>query len=207
MKALWHMLAMACVIVALTAAGMGVFLALSGRLTPENREAIVKILRGQPLNPPPAEVPPEPVYKTLNEEESLEMSERAVARTALLTSRQMAELEYKEKQLENLRAQVLAQSQQLEGLRKALAAEREQFAADLREGRAGDEASFQRELKLYEQMAPKQVRDIFMALPEKLAARFMAAMKPAMLADVAASFKTEEEKQKLQQLLGLMRDI
>jgi hypothetical protein len=202
---LYHILAMVCIAIALSIFGFLGWLAAMDRFSPTNREALVGWLRGEALAKPtePA-LEAEPVAVQLvvpSAVDDLALSERAIERINLLTQRGLRELEYKEDQLRHLRRQIEQQ-------RDELAALRLQFAKEIqdRQRQAGD-AGFQRQMKLYETMEPKQVKEILVGMPEDLAARYLAGMKRQVAADVLAGFRTPVEQVKLQRLLKLMQDV
>lgn len=205
MAKLFNILAMFCIIIALTAFGLGGWMAATGRFSPDNREALIGWLRGEPLVEPDVEVADveeaDQVLAAPSAVEDLALSERAIKRTNLLTQRGLQELQYKEDQLRNLQRQVKQERDELAALRLQLA---EEIAERQREA---NDAGFQRQLKLYETMEPKQVKDIFLAMPEDQAARYLAGMKRQVAADVIGRFRTPTEKAKLQRLLTLMQDV
>ncbi|NLF31943.1 MAG: hypothetical protein GX591_13775, partial [Planctomycetes bacterium] len=131
----------------------------------------------------------------------LVMSEEAVERTRLLSQRALAEVGYRERQLEHLRAEIEREREELAAMRIAFAEEIEA------QRRQTSDAGFQRQLKVYETMEPKQAKDILSGLPEELAARYLSRMKTQVAADVMQRFRSPEEQAKLQRLLALMREM
>jgi Mg/Co/Ni transporter MgtE len=65
--------------------------------------------------------------------------------------------------------------------------------------------AFARQLKLFESLASKQVKDILMDMNEDLAANYLSAMKREMAADVMSRFKNPQERQFLDHVLERMR--
>ncbi|MFW6154688.1 MAG: hypothetical protein ACOC95_05680 [Planctomycetota bacterium] len=201
---LYHGLAMLCIVVTLSLLGLAAWMAATGKFSADNRERLGRFLRDEtPLQEVqvtasrPATTRPAAAPSAGTE---LTMSEEAVERTRLLSRRALAEVDYKRRQLEHLRAEIEREREELAKLRVAFAEE-----IEARRRRTSDEG-FQRQLKVYETMQPKQAKDILVGLPEDLAARYLAEMKPQVAADVMGRFRTPEEQAKLQRLLALMRE-
>jgi len=202
---LYQGLAMLCIVVTLSVAGLVAWMAATGKLSGGNRQLLVGLLRGEdPLQEvlviatQPATSRPTAAPAAATE---LAMSEAAVERTRLLSQRALAEVEYRQRQLEHLRAEIERERAELAALRIAFADEIEA------QRRRTSDAGFQRQLKVYETMEPKQVKDILGGLPEELAARYLTRMKTQAAADVMGRFRTPEEQTKLQRLLALMREM
>lgn len=199
-----YILKMLCAAVTLSVLLLLVWLAAAGRLTPENKAVLGRMLRGRELFVPeepeaPTTQPAEEPEPEMPAEEELRLTDRAVELANRRIDRRMAELRYQEKQLQAVRRQI-------EQERLALRRSRENWAEEirLRQERDSDPA-FQQQVKLFSTMSGKQVKDLFMDMDEQLAARYLAAMKPQVAADVASRFKTETEQDKLRKLLELMR--
>jgi len=201
---LYHGLSMLCIVVTLTVAGLVAWLAATGKLSADNRRLVADLLRGDdPLHEVSlAATQPATAHAAApSAATELAMSEAAVERTRLLSRRAVAEVEYKQRQLEHLRAEI-------EREREALAQQRIAFAEEIEaERRRTSDEGFQRQLKVYETMEPRQAKDILAALPEDLAAQYLAEMKTQAKADVMGRFRTPAEQAKLQRLLALMREM
>ncbi len=206
MRSVYHIMAMVCIIVTLTVVGLAIWLSAAGRLSVANRDVIGRMIRGRELfDPSASETTTQPATTRqalpAAARTDLEMSEKAIERTELLTSRSRAELDHQRRQLETL-------GKQIEAERAALANERIAFAEEIEAARRSkDDAGFKRELELYEMMAPKQAKDVLSDLPEDLAAKYMAAMGAQAVADIVGKFRSPAEKIKLQRLLDLMREV
>jgi len=205
MARIYHILAMSCIVVALSVLGLLGWLAATGRFSADNREALVGWLRGEPLVEPveePVEVEVVQVRQTASSAvEELALSERNAERTNLLVQRALQEVKYKDDLLRHREREIRQQREELAALRLQLA---EEIAE--RQQKAGD-AGFQRQLKLLETVNEKQAKDILVNMPEELAARYLAAMKKQAAADVIGRFRTPAEQAKLQRLLALMQDV
>lgn len=119
---------------------------------------------------------------------------------------QMAQLDRRERELEDLKSQTeLAQSQltrdraALEADRQALDSEKQQQSA-----LAGDKG-FQDSLSLYNSMGSKQVKNVFMGLDDPTVMNYLRAMQPRTAAKIIKEFKTPDETERIQRILERMR--
>jgi len=70
-----------------------------------------------------------------------------------------------------------------------------------------DTAGFQKSMALFDELKPKQVKDLLMVMPADQVARYVAAMEPDRAAKIIAEFKTAEEKTLLNQVLDKVRGV
>ncbi|NQU75229.1 MAG: hypothetical protein HQ546_02805 [Planctomycetes bacterium] len=202
MNKLYQFLAMVCLVVTLSIAGLCLYLAAKGRLTSENQAVLVKLLRGErlvdtPTQPTEQPTAPKAILAAVADQPAENAQEPDLWERLL--ERRQAELRYRNDQLE-----ILAKLVQRE--RDDLRRQRKQWAEEIElTKKVAADSGFQKQVKLYEALAPKQVKDILMNQPEAEAAGYLAAMSKQVAADVISKFRTAEEQQRLQNLLRLVR--
>jgi len=202
MKKLYNVLALVCVVLILAMAGLAAYLVASGRLDAESRKILGRWLRGGSL------VEAAPVAKEdLADSTGRQAAGKQLAAdrsreelTELLVDRRLAEVGYQQEQLAVLR-KIL--DQQRHDLQASKDAWRRQVQAA--RDQTQDEA-FVHQLKLFESLRAKQVRDILMDMDDEQATRFLAAMKRQTAADVMGQFKTEPQRQRLGSWLQNLRE-
>ena len=118
----------------------------------------------------------------------------------------MAELERRHREVtalhdlvKNAEAKLKAEREAFERQRAALE-EREQEAA-----RLASDKGFQDALKLYGTMKPKQIKDVFVGLPDDVVVRYLRAMEPRVASKVLKEFTTPAEVQRVQMLMERVR--
>ena len=201
---LFHGLAMLGIVVMLSLLGLVGWMQATGRLSEANRVALLKILRGVSL----AEEAPATAEADLAAEgepaavavaTQLAVSQQAADLADRLIEQRKEELAHETRLLASLQRRIIAERDELRKERQAWA---EEILAH-RE-RIGSE-SFKKQLKLYEKLQAKQVKDIFMTLGDQLAAEYLVAMSDRAAAKVIGQFRTPEEKTRLKKLLEQMR--
>lgn len=205
MKAFYHILTLACLVIVLSLLGFVGWMAAAGRFNADSGKAVSMILRGEKVFPEPE--PEQPATRpatrpaTVSSQADLAMSEQAVMRIDLLTRRSREELRYKQQQLENLLGRIKAE-------RELLARERMEWAEQIRavEERKQDDG-FQRELAMYQKMDARKAKEVLFGLPEETAARFLAEMKAQTRAEIVSAVRGDMEQAKLQRILTLMREV
>ena len=202
MSRLYNVLALTCIVVVLAAAGLVIYLAAAGRLNARDRCMLGRWLRGGSLIEAPSAA-----QRDLDE----------TARRPAAATRQLAADASRDELLDRLVDRRLAeigyQQEQLEVLRKLVDMERDTLLVRRADWRKEVEAArsdtrgaaFQRQLKLFESLRPKQVRELLMDMEDEQAGRCLAAMKRQTAADVMGQFKTEPQKQWLGRLLQQLR--
>jgi hypothetical protein len=119
---------------------------------------------------------------------------------------QVATLDRRRRELNDLQQQVELAKQQMSRDRAALdarekgLAQREQQATKL-EGDKG----FQDSLSLYKSMPPKQVKTIFMGLDDATMTNYLQAMDPRAATKIIKEFKSTDETTRIQKILERMR--
>jgi hypothetical protein len=119
---------------------------------------------------------------------------------------QMAELDRRERELADLKRQTdLAQSQ-ITRDRAALQAQQQALdAAKQQQAALASDKGFQDSLMLYNTMAPKQVKSIFMGLDDQTVMNYLRAMQPRTAGKIIKEFKTQDETDRIQRILERMR--
>jgi flagellar motility protein MotE (MotC chaperone) len=117
-----------------------------------------------------------------------------------------AELDLRQRQLTDQQRQIDFGRQKLTDDRTALDAEKQSLAAT--EQQAQQQASdqgFQDSLQLYSTMTPKQVKTIFMTLPDDIVMRYLEAMSTPKAGKIIKEFKSPDETDRIQKVLERMR--
>ena len=119
---------------------------------------------------------------------------------------QVAQLDRRQRELNDLQRQVdLAKAQltkdrtTLDGDQKSLAAQQQQA------NRLAGDKGFQDSLLRYQAMPSKQVKQIFMTLDEETVTNYLQMMEPRNAARIIKEFKTAEEVARIQKVLERMR--
>lgn len=120
---------------------------------------------------------------------------------------QMAELDRRERELQDLQRQIELAKDELSTGRASLAQEKKALAErETRSSRQEQDAGFQTSLALYLSMPAKQVKDVFMDKSDEDVAAFLAAMPPRAASKIVKEFsKTEAEKRKVASVLAVLR--
>jgi multidrug efflux pump subunit AcrA (membrane-fusion protein) len=119
---------------------------------------------------------------------------------------QMAILDRRQRELIDLQRQVDLSKEQMSKDRSAL--DEQKKALDAREQQATKLASdkgFQDSLALYNGMAPKQVKTIFMGLDDQTIKNYLEAMEPRTAAKIVKEFKSADETARIQKIMEQMR--
>ncbi len=119
---------------------------------------------------------------------------------------EMAELDRRQRELQDLshqielsRQQTKADREKLQQAQKALADAQEQ------QRKLASNQGFQDSLELYNAMAAKQVKTIFMTLDDDTVVAYLDAMEPRVAAKIIKEFKLPEETTKIQKVLEKIR--
>jgi BMFP domain-containing protein YqiC len=119
---------------------------------------------------------------------------------------QMAILDRRQRELIDLQRQVDLSKQQMT---KDLASlQQQKQALDAREQEAtrlASDTGFQDSLNLYNTMAPKQVKTIFMGLDDKTIKNYLEAMQPRTAAKIIKEFKSPDETARIEKIMEQMR--
>jgi len=118
----------------------------------------------------------------------------------------MAQLDLRQRELADQQRQIDFGRQRLVDDRTALEGEKKKLAADQQQAAAqAADQGFQDSLQLYEVMPAKQVKSIFMALPDDTVVRYLEAMDASKAGKILKEFKTAEETDRIQKVLERMR--
>lgn len=110
------------------------------------------------------------------------------------------DLRHRQELLERLQAKIEGDRKKVEEDRKAF----EQAVALAASG-TGEE-TFQKTLALYDELKPKQLKDLFIPMGDELAARYLGAMAADRAAKIIAEFKTAEERAFILTVLERLRE-
>lgn len=184
----------------------------TGRLDRKNIAAIKAVLFPPP--PPPTTKPADAVSTTqpaLRLEELLAKTAGRSPAEQLEFIRQsfeshMAQLERAQREMLHLQSQVMFEKQKLATDRAAFEEEKKKLASREQEAtRLAADKGFQDSLALYQSMAAKQVKTIFMTLDDASVLQYLSAMEPRAAARITKEFKTPEETERIKRLLEKMR--
>lgn len=119
----------------------------------------------------------------------------------------MAELDGRERAVQDLERQVAAGNRKLVEDRKALEAERQKLAdREQQSDKLAGDKGFQETLALYNSMPARQVKTIFMSMPDdQQLADYLEAMEPRTASKVIKEFKSGPELQRMNRVLEKMR--
>ena len=213
MKKFFNVVVLLLAVNFLAVAGAVAYLKSQGRIDRQRVVAIKDI-----LFPPPATQPSEPPARpdpttqpVLRLEELLAKQTGRSATEQVEFIRQsfdaqMAQLDRRQRELNDLQRQVEMAKQQLTRDRTELDQQeklletREQQAA-----RLAKDKGFQDCLAMYRTMPGKQVKTIFLTLDEQLVGQYVQAMDPRAAARIIREFKTAEETQFIQRVLEHVR--
>lgn len=119
---------------------------------------------------------------------------------------QMAELDRRERELDDLKQQTDLAQEQLTRDRAAMLTQQQALdAAKQQEAALANDKGFQDSLTLYNSMASKQVKNIFMGLDDTTVMNYLRAMQPRTAAKIIKEFKTQDETDRIQRILEKMR--
>ena len=119
---------------------------------------------------------------------------------------QMAELDRRQRELNDLKAQLDLANEKMIADRAALDADRQKLAAETAQADklAGDQG-FQNSLALYTSMPARQVKAIFLTLDEQTVKQYLEAMPPRSAARVIREFKSPAEIERIHRIMETMR--
>src|SRR5687767_4278761 len=214
MKRLWNALVLALVVNFVLAAGAVGWLYRTGRL---DRERVAEIRRIVFAKPPPAPAGganaakppatrPSMSLEALLEKHSGKRAGEQVEVVQQAFDTQSVLLDRRRRELEDLAAQVAREQEKLAEDRAALEAERRGFSAreEAARGEAADKG-FQDSLKLYGAMPAKQVKGVFLSMPDETVVRFLRALPPRTATKVVKEYKTPEETERIRRIMERMR--
>ena len=119
---------------------------------------------------------------------------------------QMAELDRKHRELEDLKHQIdLARDQTRIDRAKTEQAQKDLLARQEMQDKLATDKGFQDSLELYNVMPAKQVKTIFMTLSDETVQQYLQAMEPRSAAKIIKEFKMPEETVRIQKVLEKIR--
>jgi flagellar motility protein MotE (MotC chaperone) len=221
MKKIGSLISVICIINILMLAGLVGFLWGTGRLNKPKAQAIADLLR-QPGAPQGLR---EKVYEIMAPStQTKPATSSAPATRASLADADPASaqerIDYMQKVLEEERLRLESEAQNLHQQQELLASKQNQLDLDRRllndQKRAyeqtiagattqSDAAGFQKSMALFDELKPKQVKDLLVVMPPDQIARYFAAMEPDRAAKIIAEFKSTTEKDLLTRVLDKVR--
>jgi len=228
MKKIGSLISIICIINILMLTGLVGYLWGTGRLNKPKVQAIADMLR-QPGAPEglreklydimaPAPPSTNAATQTRPSAGSAPATDDGMAGAEPATAQER--IDYLQRVLEAERLQLESDAQKLRGQQELLASKQNQLDMDRRlladqkkayeQTVAGattqsDAAGFQKSMALFDELKPKQVKDLLVVMPADQVARYFAAMEPDRAAKIIAEFKTPEEKTLLNQVLDKVR--
>jgi hypothetical protein len=119
---------------------------------------------------------------------------------------QMAQLDRREREVNDLQRQVELSKQQMARDRAALDAERKSLEDQKQQNaKLANDKGFQDSLALYNTMQSKQVKMIFMTMNDETMAQYLQAMEPRAAARIVKEFKSPAETTRIEKVMEKMR--
>ncbi len=213
MKKLFNVLMLTLAMNFLAVAGAVGWLYQDGRIDKQRVTAIKEILFPKLVEPEPATQPaPDPTTQPVMRLEELlaKASGRSASEQVEFIQHafdsQMAMLDRRQRELNDLQRQVELAKEQMSRDRAALGSQKQALDAREQEAvrQAGDKG-FQDSLMLYNSMPAKQVKTVFMGLDDQTVMSYLQAMPTRNAAKVIKEFKAPEETTRIQKILERMR--
>jgi flagellar motility protein MotE (MotC chaperone) len=215
MKRLWNVLVLTLALNFMALGGAVAWLYQGGHLDHSRVQAIKAILFPPPAPEAPATQPattPDPTTQpTLKLEELLAKHSNLPAGEQVefiqrTFDAHMAQLDRQRRVLEDLKMQVDIANQKVAADRAEVEAQRKKLEEDRQQAqKLATDQGFQDSLNVYNAMPPKQVKQVFMTLPDDTVLRYLEAMTPRKAAKITEEFKTPEEIERIQRVLERMR--
>jgi len=172
----------------------------TGRMDAEKRAQYVAIWQGEKLVPYV-----EPVEAAKEEPETQQAAKARI--TSVQEEREFFSraLQRQIQVLNNMKVSISAAQAKLDKDLSQLQVKRQEFDNILaQQNAAAKEKGFLVALESYSAMNPKLVKDDFMEMDEKDAARYLAAMEPGTITEILSKFKTPDEQVKRRRLVELL---
>ena len=119
---------------------------------------------------------------------------------------EIAQLDRRQRELADVQQQVELAKQQLARDRSQLRDQQQALVnQEQQQQRQATDQGFQDSLQLYESMPPKQVKSVFMTLPDDAVEQYLRAMEPKQAAKIIKEFKTPEEADRIEKVLEKIR--
>ena len=225
MKKIGSLLTMILVMNLVAALGLAGYLLATGRLDKEKATAMLDMVKhkGTPeklreklydiMEPTPATSTAPSTQslaaKTVENEltsvlaasasDRLEMSRQAIEQERLKLEAEAQDLRNRQKTLEDKQSEL---KELLKKVEDAKGAYQKKVEADAAKGK---DESFKKTLALYDELKPKQLKEIFLGMPEETVAEFLAAMDESRSGKIIAEFKSPTEKTFILKVLETIR--
>jgi hypothetical protein len=223
MKKLGTLISMICMVNVLMLLGLGGYLWGTGRLNKPKAQTIADMLR-QPGNPEGLrakvyEIMAPPTTQTAQSRPT-SAAASAASLTGLEPGSAQERIDYLQKVLEAERLRLQSEAQKLREEQELLVAKQNQLDLERKslayQKRAyeqmvagattkSDAAGFQKSMEIFDQLKPKQVKDLLIAMPADQIARYVAAMEPDRAAKIVGEFKSAGEKELINEALDRVR--
>lgn len=195
------------------AGGVG-YLFQTGKLDKEKALAMKEIVFPTPTSQPASTQPDDPDPTT---QASARLDELLARRSGMTVGEQVdflrqtfdaqaVQLDRRRRELDDLQRQIELAKLQVGEDRAKVDADRAKLTAEqTAAARLESDQGFQDALAMYQAMPPKQVKQIFMSLPDDTVERYLQAMGPSGSKKILKEFKTTEEVARVQSILERMR--
>jgi flagellar motility protein MotE (MotC chaperone) len=224
MRKLGTLISMVCIVNVLMLLGLGGYLWGTGRLNKPKAQTIADMLR-QPGNPEGLRAK---VYEIMVPATQGAQSRptsgpaSAAAPTGLEPASAQERIDYLQKVLEAERLRLQSEAQKLREEQELLVAKQNlldverKTLADQKKAyeqmvagatTKSDEAGFRKSMEIFDQLKPKQVKDLLIAMPADQIARYISAMDPDRAAKVVGEFKNTGEKDLINEALDRIRGV
>lgn len=213
MKKIWNLLVLTLAMNFLLAAGAVGWLYQNGHL---DKERVVKIK--EVVFPPATQPVPTTQPTSDTADHSKDQLDALLARHANLPAgqqaefirqafdSQIAELDRRTRELQDLQAQIDLANTKLVADRAALEADRKKLTDEQEQAKKlATDQGFQDSLNLYNSMPAKQVKSIFMTLSDDAMMQYLKAMDSMVAGKIIKEFKTPDELERVQRILEMMR--
>ena len=213
MKKLLSVFSLLLAINFLGVAGVGGWLVLSKHLDKERFTAVKAILfppppapATQPTTQPDAPVQPAARIEALLAQASGRPANEQVEMLQRTFDQQSAELDRRDRELQDARSQIeMARQQELRDREKINRDEKALEDRVREQTKLADDKGFQDSLQLYTSMPAKQVKTVFLTLPDDVVEKYLDAMPPKTATKIIKEFKLPEEVVRIQKVMELMR--
>jgi flagellar motility protein MotE (MotC chaperone) len=222
MKKILSILNMIAILTFLMLVGLLAYLAGTGRLDKEKAQTVLDLIRHQgtpaglrdqvygvlvpttatapaPASAPAATPGTDDAPTAASASDRIEYAREAMEQEQLRLEHEAQELQRRQQLLDQKRSEIDAKLAELDSQKKAF---QQQAAATQA---AGQSEAFAKSLDLYNELKPKQVKDLFIVLPPGDAAEYLKAMDPSSAAKIIAEFKTPEERSYIATVLDKIR--
>lgn len=213
MKRIWDLMVLTLAVNFLIAAGAVGWLYKSGHLDKERAGKIKEVVFPPTTRPVPTTQP-----ASDTEDHSHAQLDALLAKHANLPAgqqaelvrqafdSQMAELDRRSRELEDLKAQIDLANSKLVADRATLDADRKKLTDQQEQAkRLATDQGFQDSLTLYNTMPAKQAKSIFMTLSDDAMTQYLRAMDSMAAGKIIKEFKTPDELDRVQRILETMR--